>query len=42
LLEVATDSARRSIVGKVQASEQVQRDLGRMSRERILPDEKDP
>ena len=40
LLEVATDSARRSIVGKEQASEQVQRDLGRMSRERLLPDEK--
>jgi hypothetical protein len=40
LLEVATDAARRSIIRKEQAAEQVQRDLGRMSRERLLPDEK--
>ena len=40
LLEVATDSARRSIIGKEQAAEQVERDLERMSRERLLPDEK--
>ena len=40
LLEVATDSARRSIIGKEQAAEQVERDLERMSRERLLSDEK--
>jgi hypothetical protein len=40
LLEVATDSAKRDIIGKQQASEQVERDLERMSRERLLPDEK--
>ena len=40
LLEVATDAARRSIIGKEQAVEQVERDLERMSRERLLPDEK--
>ena len=40
LLEVATDSARRNIIGKEQAAEQVERDLERMSRERLLPDEK--
>jgi hypothetical protein len=40
LLEVATNSARRSIIGKEQAAEQVERDLERMSRERLLPDEK--
>jgi hypothetical protein len=40
LLEVATNSARRDIIGKEQAAEQVQRDLERMSRERLLPDEK--
>jgi hypothetical protein len=40
LLEVATDAAKRSIIGKEQAAEQVERDLQRMSRERLLPDEK--
>ena len=40
LLEVATDSARRSIIGKEQAAEQVHRDLEWMSRERLLPDDK--
>jgi hypothetical protein len=40
LLEVATDAAKRSIIGKEQAAEQVERDLRRMSRERLLPDEK--
>jgi hypothetical protein len=40
LLEVATDSARREIISKEQAAKQVQRDLERMSRERLLPDEK--
>ena len=32
--------SRRSILGKEQAAEQVERDLGRMSRERLLPEEK--
>jgi hypothetical protein len=36
LLEVAIDSAKRSIIGK----EQVERDLEQMSRERLLPDER--
>jgi hypothetical protein len=40
LLEVATDSARRSIIGKEQAVEQVEQNLERMSRERLLPDDK--
>jgi hypothetical protein len=40
LLEVATDSARRNIIGKEQAAERVAQDLERMSRERLLPDEK--
>ena len=38
LLEVATDAARRSIIGKEQAAKQVEQDLERMSRERLLPD----
>jgi hypothetical protein len=40
LLEVATESARRDIIGKEQAAEQVERDLERISRERLLPEEK--
>jgi hypothetical protein len=40
LLDVATDAARRDIIGKEQAAEQVQRELERMARERLLPDEK--
>jgi hypothetical protein len=40
LLEAATDSARRDVIGKQQAAEQVERDLQQMSRERLLPDEK--
>jgi hypothetical protein len=40
LLEVATDSARRDVIRKEEASEQVERDLGRMARERLLPEEK--
>jgi hypothetical protein len=40
LLEFVTDSARRDVIGKEQAAEQVERDLERMSRERLLPDEK--
>ena len=37
LLEFATDSARRAIIGKEQAAERVARDLERMGRERLLP-----
>jgi hypothetical protein len=40
LMEVATDSARRSFIGKEQAADQVERNLERMSRERLLPHEK--
>ncbi len=40
LLEFATDSARRAIVGKDQAAEQVAHDLDTMSRERLLPPDK--
>ncbi len=40
LLEAATDGARRDVIGKQQAAERVERDLERMSRERLLPDEK--
>jgi hypothetical protein len=40
LLEVVTDAARRDVIGKEQAAEQVERDLTRMSRERLLPDAK--
>jgi hypothetical protein len=40
LLQVATDAARKDIIDKEQAAEQVERDLKRMSRERHLPDEK--
>jgi hypothetical protein len=40
LLDVATDVVRRDIIGKEQAAEQVERDLKRMSRERLLPDDK--
>jgi hypothetical protein len=39
-LEVATDAVRRDIIGKQQAAEQVERDLQRMRRERLPPDEK--
>jgi hypothetical protein len=37
LLEYATDAARRDVLGKEQAAEQVAKDLERMSRERVLP-----
>ena len=37
LLEYATDVARRDVIGKEQAAEQVAKDLERMSRERVLP-----
>jgi hypothetical protein len=40
LLQVATDAARKDIIDKEQAAEQVERDLKRMSRERLLPEEK--
>jgi hypothetical protein len=40
LLEYATDAARRSVIGAEQATERVEQDLARMSRERLLPDEK--
>ena len=40
LLDAATDGARRAIVEREQAAEQVEKDLERMSRERLLPDEK--
>jgi hypothetical protein len=37
LLEVATAEAKRAIIGKEQAAEQVAKDLATMSRERLLP-----
>ncbi len=40
LLETAKHGARRDIIGKEQAAERVKQDLERMSRERLLPDEK--
>ena len=40
LLETATAGARRDIIGKEQAAERVKQGLQRMSRERLLPDEK--
>ncbi len=40
LLQVTTDGAKRAIIGKEQAAERVKQDLEKMSRERLLPDEK--
>jgi hypothetical protein len=40
LLKYATDGARRDIIGKERAAERVEQDLARMSRERLLPDDK--
>jgi hypothetical protein len=40
LLEVVTDSAKRDVIRKEQAAEQVERDIERMSRERLLPEER--
>ena len=40
LLEITTDGARRDILGKEQAAERVKQDLEKMSRERLLPNEK--
>ncbi len=37
LLEYAVDAARRDVIGKEQAAEQVAKDLERMGRERLLP-----
>jgi hypothetical protein len=37
LLEYAADAARRDVIGKEQAAEQVAKDLERMSRECVLP-----
>jgi hypothetical protein len=37
LLECATDAARRDVIGKEQAAEQIAKYLERMSRERVLP-----
>ena len=36
LLEYATDAARRDVIGKEQAAEQVGKNFARMSRERLL------
>jgi hypothetical protein len=40
LVEAATDGAGRDVIGKEQAVERVKQDLEKMSRERLLPDEK--
>lgn len=40
LLEAATAEAKRVIIGKEQAAEQVARDLAKIGRERLLPDAK--
>ena len=40
LLGVATESAKRDVLRKEQTAEQVERDLERMGRERLLPEEK--
>jgi hypothetical protein len=40
LLETATEKARLEVIGAKQAVERVEKDLERMSRERLLPDEK--
>jgi hypothetical protein len=40
LLEVTTAAAKRAIIGKEQEAERVKHDLEKMSRERLLPDEK--
>ena len=38
LLDITTAAAKRAIIGKEQAAEQVAHDLAKMSRERMLPD----
>ncbi len=40
LLEAATDGVRRDIIDNEQAAKRVKQDLEKMSRERLLPDEK--
>jgi ribosomal protein L22 len=40
LLEVATERARLEVLSAKQALERVEKDLARMSRERLLPDDK--
>ena len=40
LLEAGTDGARRDIVSKERAAERVKQDLQKISRERLLPDDK--
>jgi hypothetical protein len=40
LLKAATDGARRDVIGKEQAAKRVKQDLEKMSRERLLPDDK--
>jgi hypothetical protein len=40
LLEAATEKARLEVISAKQAVERVEKDLERMSRERLLPDEK--
>ena len=40
LLEATTDGARRDVTSKERAAERVRQDLQKMSRERLLPDEK--
>jgi hypothetical protein len=40
LLKYATDGASRDITSKQEAAERVEHDLEKMSRERLLPDEK--
>jgi hypothetical protein len=40
LLEATTDGARRDVTTKERAAERVRQDLQKMSRERLLPDEK--
>jgi len=40
LVEGATERARLDIIGTKSAAERVEQDLARMSRERLLPDEK--
>ena len=40
LIEAATERARLDLISAKAAAERVEQDLGRMSRERLLPDEK--
>jgi hypothetical protein len=40
LLKYATDGAKRDVISKEQAAERVKQDLEKMSRERLVPDDK--